>query len=60
MRMSKRDFLALSGVSAGAVAVGAWSPAAFSAPTTELNSITGDVVPISVKERLAELQKRSA
>ena len=37
MRMSKRDFLAFSGVSAGAVAAGAWSPAAISAPETTLS-----------------------
>jgi len=57
MRMSKRDFLAFSGVSAGAVAVGAWSPAAISAPETKLSSITGDVKPITVEERLARIAK---
>ena len=57
MRMSKRDFLAFSGVSAGAMAVAAWSPPTFSAPAVKLGSITDDVVPISVEERLARIAK---
>ena len=57
MRMSKRDFLALGGVSVSAAAVGAWSPAVLAAPKTELSSITGDVKPISVEERLGRIAK---
>jgi Xaa-Pro dipeptidase len=57
MRISKRDFLALSGVTAGAVAVGAWSPAALSAQKANLSTITDDVKPITVEERLARIAK---
>jgi len=57
MKMSKRDFISLSGASAGALAMAAVSPKAFSATPTKLSSITGDVVPISVEERLARIAK---
>ncbi|MFC1777226.1 M24 family metallopeptidase [Pseudomonadota bacterium] len=57
MRMSKRDFLALSGVSAGAAVVGACTPTVTTAEKPQLSSIVGDVVPIGVKERLARIKK---
>ena len=57
MRMSKRDFLALSGVSAGAALVGACSPSVTATSKPQLNSIVGDVAPITVEERLARIEK---
>jgi Xaa-Pro dipeptidase len=57
MRMSKRDFLALSGVSAGAALVSACSPNVPAAAKPQLKSIVGDVKPIGVNERLARIEK---
>jgi len=57
MRMSKRDFLVLSGLSAGAVTVAACSPSMTKATETQLGSITADVVPITVEERLGRIEK---
>jgi Xaa-Pro dipeptidase len=57
MRMTKRDFLALSGVSAGIAVVGACAPDVTTAPTTQLSSIVDDAVPISVEERLGRIEK---
>ncbi len=57
MRMSKRDFLVLSGLSAGAVTVSACSPSVTIATETQLGSITGDVVPITVEERQGRIEK---
>jgi len=57
MRMSKRDFLALTGASAGAVVVGACSSVATTATKTQLSSIVGDAVPITVEERLGRIAK---
>ena len=57
MRMSKRDFLALSGVTAGAALVGACTPKETAAPEPPLSSLVGDVVPITVEERLARIAK---
>ena len=57
MRISKRDFLALSGLSAGAAVVGACSGGERPASKTQLSSIVGDVVPISVEERLGRVEK---
>ena len=57
MRISKRDFLALSGLSAGAALVGACSGGESPASKTQLSSIVGDVVPISVEERLGRVEK---
>jgi Xaa-Pro dipeptidase len=57
MKISKREFLALTGASAGALAVGAGSSALAAATDAKLGSITGDVVPISVEERLGRVAK---
>jgi Xaa-Pro dipeptidase len=57
MRMSKRDFLALSGVSAGAALVGACSNNVSTTSGPQLSSIVEDVTPISVEERLARIEK---
>lgn len=57
MRLSKRDFLALSGVSAGAALIGACTSDVTPAPKPQLESIVGDVVPISVEERLKRIEK---
>jgi Xaa-Pro dipeptidase len=57
MRMSKRDFLVLSGLSAGAVTVAACSPSVTIATETQLASITADVVPITLEERLGRIEK---
>jgi Xaa-Pro dipeptidase len=57
MRMSKRDFLALSGISAGAALVGACTPKVTVEVNSQLSSIVGDVVPIGVEERLARIEK---
>ena len=57
MRMSKRDFLALSGVSAGAALLGACKPVEPSNKKPLLESIVGDVEPIRVEERLSRIEK---
>jgi len=57
MGINKRDFLKLSGVTVGAAALGACSPAGKEAPTPTLNSIVGDAIPIGVDERLARVEK---
>jgi Xaa-Pro dipeptidase len=57
MRLSKRDFLALSGVSAGAALIGACSADATPTPKPQLESIVSDVVPIGVEERLKRIEK---
>ena len=57
MRINKRDFLKLSGVTAGAVALGACGPSGKEAPAPTLTSITGGVRPISVDERIARIEK---
>jgi len=57
MKLSKREFLALSGASAGALAMGTGANAMASAADTKLASITGDAVPISVEERLVRVAK---
>jgi len=59
--MSKRDFLALSGASAGAALIGGCKPAPVAEAKIEekprLKSIVGDVAPISVEERLSRVKK---
>ena len=57
MRISKRDFLALSGVSASAALIGACTPTVTTPKKPELESIVGDVSPISVEERLSRIEK---
>jgi len=57
MKLSKREFLALSGASAGALAMGAGSSAMAADTGTKLASITGGAVPISVEERLLRVAK---
>ena len=57
MRMSKRDFLALSSASAGLAVVGACTADVTTVPKPQLKSIVGDAVPISVEERLARIEK---
>ena len=57
MKLSKREFLALSGASAGALAIGGASNAMAATPDTKLASITGDAVPIGVEERLTRVAK---
>ena len=57
MGINKRDFLKLSGVTVGAAALGACSPAVKEAPASTLTSITDDVTPIGVDERLARVEK---
>jgi len=55
--MSKRDFLALSGATAGAALVGACSHQVSTESKPPLSSIVADVVPISIEERLARIEK---
>jgi hypothetical protein len=50
--MSKRDFLAGSGLSAIAVAVVAFSPVMATESNKQLSSNVGNVVLVSVEERL--------
>lgn len=57
MKLTKRQFLALSGASAGALAMSAGPNAVASAADTKLAPITGDAVPISVEERLTRIAK---
>jgi len=57
MKLSKREFLALGGASAGALAMGAVSNAMAAPAETKLVSITGDAVPIGVEERLTRVAK---
>lgn len=57
MRLSKRDFLALSGVSAGAALMGACSSELTPASIPKLEPIVGDIEPISVEERLKRIEK---
>ena len=57
MKLSKREFLALSGASAGALAIGGGATAMAAPAATRLTSITGDAVPISVEERLTRVAK---
>jgi Xaa-Pro dipeptidase len=57
MRLSKRDFLALSGVTAGAALVSACAPKQTVVAKPPLSSIVGDAVPITVEERLARIAK---
>ena len=61
MRMSKRHFLAVSGASAGAALIGGCKPAPVVEAKIEekprLQSIVGDVAPISVEERLSRIEK---
>ncbi len=57
MKISKREFLALTGASAGALAVGATLTAQAETAAAKLASIVGDVVPIGVEERLARVAK---
>jgi len=62
MHMSKREFLALAGVSAGAVATGALSAdvktrGVKTGPDKNLAPITADVVPVPVQERLERIAK---
>lgn len=57
MKLSKREFLALGGASAGALALGAGSNARAATTGTKLASITGDAVPIGVEERLVRVAK---
>ncbi len=57
MKISKREFLALTGASAGALAVGATLTAQAETDAAKLGSIVGDVVPIGVEERLARVAK---
>ncbi len=57
MKISKREFLALTGASVGTFAVGAASTALAAEAEAKLGPITGDVVPISVEERLARVAK---
>ena len=57
MHMNKRDFLKMSGASAGVVTIGACRPAEEHAPETGLQSIVNDTVAIGVDERLARIGK---
>lgn len=57
--MKKREFLKLSGAAAGIAVVGACTPGAGEKDRSgaSLQSITGDVMPISVEERLARIDE---
>jgi Xaa-Pro dipeptidase len=57
MRINKRYFLKMSGATAGAIALGACSPADKNIPIPTLTSMTDDVSPISVDERIARIEK---
>ena len=57
MKLSKREFLALSGATAGALAVGAGATAMAAPAEEKLGSIVGDVAPIGVEERQARVAK---
>ena len=57
MKLSKREFLALSGATAGALAVGAGASAMAAPAEEKLGSIVGDVAPIGVEERQARVAK---
>jgi Xaa-Pro dipeptidase len=57
MKLSKREFLALTGASAGALTVGPVAGALAATAEAKLGSITGDVVPISVEERLVRVAR---
>jgi len=55
--MNKRDFLRMTGATAGVAAIGACSPAEQQGPATTLQSIVNDAVAIGVDERLARIEK---
>lgn len=55
--MKKREFLKVSGVAAGAAALGACSRGGRQTQAPRLQSITGDAVPIGVEERLARIAR---
>ena len=57
MRINKREFLKLSGVTAGAVALGACKPVSENEAEAKLVSLTDGVVPISVDERITRIEK---
>jgi len=57
MRINKRDFLKLSGVTAGAVVLGACDASDNKVHAPVLSPMTDSVRPISVDERLARIQK---
>jgi Xaa-Pro dipeptidase len=56
MQINKRDFLKLSGATAGAAALGACSRTT-SESETRLHSILGEISPIGVDERIARVEK---
>jgi len=56
MRMNKRDFLKLSGATAGAIALSACGESGSESSEPRLNSILGDVSPIGVDERLTRIE----
>ena len=57
MRINKREFLKLSGVAAGATALGACNTGDRSPSKPELQSIVNDAIPIGVEERIARIGK---
>lgn len=57
MKMTKREFIALTGASAGVLAAGAVSTAVAAPAGDTLSPITGDAVPISVEERQTRVAK---
>ena len=57
VRINKRDFLKLSGVTAGAVALGACKPVSENEAAAKLESLNVGVVPISVDERITRIEK---
>ncbi len=57
MRMTKRDFLALSGATAGAALVGACTAGVSTQTEPRLKSIVGDATPIGVAERMARIAR---
>lgn len=57
MQMNKRDFLKLSGAATGAVALAACSPSSNESSGPALDSILGDISPITVDERIARIEK---
>jgi Xaa-Pro aminopeptidase len=57
MRINKRDFLKMSGATAGSVAIAACSPATKDHPAPTLSSVTKGVKAISVNERIGRIEK---
>ena len=57
VRINKRDFLKLSGATAGVAALSACNSTIDNETDPKLTSLTNDVVPISVDERIARVEK---